>query len=166
MNALPKDEHLKNSSTPNSVDSSSAPPMSHKPTPPTMLEKALEGTAATSPFREAWKNFPIGYPRLAERIAVKPETGIFRRFDALNARNLLYLQAELCILEKALQEQEERDKKDKKGKRSEFATDFQCLLEAPLNEGRRQLDLIEKMRKKLKQYSELPVTCPFDGGAC
>lgn len=62
-------------------------------------------------FRDIWKwqDSPIGYPKLAERIAVLPGTGIYRRFDACNARNLLYLQSELCALELAIREQEGRD---------------------------------------------------------
>jgi len=40
----------------------------------------------------------LRYPRIAGRMAAKPETASFRRFSALNARNLLYMQAELCRL--------------------------------------------------------------------
>jgi hypothetical protein len=38
-----------------------------------------------------------------------PETAIFRRFGALNAQNLLCLQAEPTALEQALREVEARD---------------------------------------------------------
>jgi hypothetical protein len=44
-----------------------------------------------------------GYPKLSRLMAFYPEVAIFRRFGALNAENLLYLQAELQDLEIALQ---------------------------------------------------------------
>ncbi|RMZ67693.1 phthalate transporter [Pyrenophora seminiperda CCB06] len=91
---------------------------------------------------------------LAERIAVKPETGIYRRFDALNARHLLYLQAELCILETSLQEQETADSHNRCEKRREFATDYQTMLERPSDEQKLQLALIEEMHRKLNQYNK------------
>ncbi|EAT86546.2 hypothetical protein SNOG_05482 [Parastagonospora nodorum SN15] len=77
---------------------------------------------------EAWRSTPLGYPRLSERMGLKPETLIFRKFVALNARILLYMQAELVDLERALQKQEERDLNDKDGKRSRYASDFSYLL--------------------------------------
>ncbi|PVH79058.1 hypothetical protein DL98DRAFT_633031 [Cadophora sp. DSE1049] len=40
-----------------------------------------------------------GYPKLAELQGTYPQLGIYRRFATLNARNLLYLQAELVDLE-------------------------------------------------------------------
>lgn len=51
------------------------------------------------------------YPSLAFIIASDPDhsTVIYRRFDRLSARNLLYLQAELVILEK---KQDELDRQD------------------------------------------------------
>jgi len=124
-----------------------------------MLEKAshIAGTKRTerfSPFTHAWKKHPRGYPMLAERIAVKPETGIYRRFDALNARHLLCLQAELCILERQLQKQEKLDRHDRCEKRMKFATDYQRRLERPSDEENTQLLLIEKMHQKLNNYSK------------
>jgi hypothetical protein len=128
-----------------------------------MLEKALQiiqptkTKSAPSPFLEAWRNHPSGYPRLAERIAVKPETGIYRRFDALNARRILYLQAELCAIEKDLQLQEKNDNRDPRGHRSDFASDYESMLEAM--EDNPQLDLVKKMQDKLEQYSECSHQC-------
>lgn len=47
-----------------------------------------------------------GFPRVADKIASDPDktTTIYRRFDRLSARNLLFLEAELAELE-ALQDQ-------------------------------------------------------------
>ncbi|KAH3943301.1 hypothetical protein HBI56_128050 [Parastagonospora nodorum] len=124
-----------------------------------MLEKALLALKIAKnnnriPFSESWKNHPIGYPRLAERIGVKPETGIYRRFDALNARHLLYLQAELCDIESALRARENADHGDKRGKRSQYATDYRCFLEEPSDMDMPQLRLINRMHAKLHQYNE------------
>lgn len=83
---------------------------------------------------------------------MKPETGIYRRFDALNARRILYLQAELCAIEKDLQDREKKDNRDPRGQRSDFASDYESMLEA--TEDNPQLDLVKKMQDKLEQYSE------------
>ena len=45
-----------------------------------------------------------GYSKLASLIGAYPDTLIFRRFGALSAQNLLYLQAELVHLEHELRE--------------------------------------------------------------
>ncbi|KAL8992470.1 MAG: hypothetical protein Q9188_007576, partial [Gyalolechia gomerana] len=54
------------------------------------------------------------YTRLASMIARYGEAAIFRRFDALNIKNLLYMQAELVHLEAELHqiEKEERSSTD------------------------------------------------------
>lgn len=118
-----------------------------------MIEKAEP--AAPRPFEQwKWEDSPTGYPKLAERIAVLPETGIYRRFDALNARNLLYLQSELCTLEVEIREQEERDQQDQIGISFKFATDHACMLNDTTKVSRTQLNLVEKLRKKISQYSK------------
>jgi hypothetical protein len=50
-----------------------------------------------------------GYKKLASLMGQNPEVAIFRRFNTLNARNLLYLQAELVDLEKRLEEASKLD---------------------------------------------------------
>ncbi|PQE24140.1 ATP synthase subunit gamma protein [Rutstroemia sp. NJR-2017a BVV2] len=55
------------------------------------------------------ETLPKGYPKLAALQATYPQLGIYRRFATLNARNLLYLQAELVILESNLNEFTRRD---------------------------------------------------------
>lgn len=117
-----------------------------------MIEKA---EVPTPTFREQWKwqNSPIGYPKLAERIAALPETGIYRRFDALNARNLLYLQSELCTLENAIREQEERDHRET-GEKFQYATDHARMLNDESSVGKEQLSLVRMLRKKTSQYSK------------
>lgn len=45
------------------------------------------------------KEYLPGYAELAAYISVDPDCQIYRRFDRLAARNLLYLQSELATLE-------------------------------------------------------------------
>jgi hypothetical protein len=124
-----------------------------------MLEKAVDAIKGlkknkAAPYHETWMDHPIGYPRLSERIALKPETGIYRRFDGLNARHILYLQAELCILERSLLLAEQSDKKDPTGKRSQYATMYETMLEEPSDLDKPQLELIGQMHAKLNEYSK------------
>ena len=52
-----------------------------------------------------------GFPRVAEKLASDPDktTTIFRRFDRLSARNLIYLEAELAELEEQQDISDEAD---------------------------------------------------------
>jgi hypothetical protein len=84
-------------------------------------------------------------------MGVKPETLTFRKLDALNARMLLYTQAEL--LELVLQKQEEQDLNDADGKRSRYASDFSYLLLSHKNGDTTQLELVSKIQGKLEVYS-------------
>jgi len=123
-----------------------------------MFEKAIKAVNAKkrkglTRFAGAWTNHPGGYPMLAEHIAVKPHTGIYRRFDALNARHILYLQAELCILERRLRNVERADQ-GKDERRLRYAVDFESMLETPNDEDQTQLELIMEMHEKLNQYSK------------
>ncbi|KAH4029310.1 hypothetical protein HBH70_238340 [Parastagonospora nodorum] len=103
---------------------------------------------------EAWRSTPLGYPRLSERMGLKPETLIFRKFVALNARILLYMQAELVDLERALQKQEERDLNDKDGKRSRYASDFSYLPLSHKYGDTTQLQLVKNIQVKLEVYNK------------
>lgn len=50
-----------------------------------------------------------GYPKLASLIGRTGEVAIFKRFSALNAENLLFMQAELLYLENELRKIVDRD---------------------------------------------------------
>jgi hypothetical protein len=50
-----------------------------------------------------------GYPRLAGQISRHAQYGIYRSFAALNAQNLLYMQAEIHELEDELRRTEKAD---------------------------------------------------------
>ena len=45
-----------------------------------------------------------GYAKIAEKMGAHPEIAILRRFATLRVQNLLYLQAELIVLESRLRE--------------------------------------------------------------
>ena len=62
-----------------------------------------------------------GYPKLARFIGERPGFAIFRRFSELNARNLLYLQAELLDVEEELYETEFDDQRDQDLKQLQFS---------------------------------------------
>lgn len=95
-----------------------------------------------------------GYPTLAEHMGHMPQLGIFRRFGALNARNLLYLQAELTFLEEMLILAEKRDN-DHSDIREDFGGNWYDLSNsgAGNEEMRRQWELVLRIREKLKEYS-------------
>jgi len=103
---------------------------------------------------KAIMNYVLGYPRIACRMSLKPETAIFRSFSALNARNLLYMQAELCRLEDELMEQEKKDNRSSIGEKHKYATDWGWLRLASLHEDPPiQLNLLNEIKRKLREYS-------------
>ncbi|KAH7134895.1 hypothetical protein B0J11DRAFT_517159 [Dendryphion nanum] len=143
------------------------------------------------PHRYPWLNHVLGYPMLAERMGYLPSSKIFRRFSALNARNLLYIQAELSLLESDLHVQEKADKEPGAvGSNTwQYSTDYRYLLnsarsssEAPgasstkfqakgsvENTSAFQIELIQQIRAKLKEYStslfdKLPTRWMMDPG--
>ena len=94
-----------------------------------------------------------GYPKLARFIGEKPGCAIFRRFAALNARNLLYKQVELLELEHYLDEQEEENSRDPETRALQF--EMRLLKEQPEGSpGWIQLELMRQLDEKLKNYSK------------
>lgn len=94
-----------------------------------------------------------GYPKLAARMEILPELTIFRRFGALNAQNLLYMQAELAHLEKKLKERQRDDSDNPSGKISRYATNWFWLNASEGTDDDVQLKLILRIRAVLKEYS-------------
>ncbi|KAI4632123.1 uncharacterized protein J4E87_001594 [Alternaria ethzedia] len=97
-----------------------------------------------------------GYPKLARQMGVFPESAIFRSFGALNAKNLLYLQAELTYLEEALRDMEVKDNASAQGEKARYSSDWFWLeVSAQERDGdASQLSLILKIREKLREYNE------------
>jgi hypothetical protein len=72
-----------------------------------------------------------GYPSLADFIASDPEhsTAIYRRFDFLSARNLLFLQSEVVELEADLRRFDQEDLRNTQTEDSDSARDFKTFHE-------------------------------------
>ena len=98
-----------------------------------------------------------GYPRFASLIETRPECAIFRRFGALNAQNLLYLQAELIGLEKSLREQQKEDSESGHQYKTKYAQNWFWLSTSERDGDTQQLDLVLKTRETLRQYSKSTV---------
>ncbi|KAK0703019.1 hypothetical protein B0T26DRAFT_756609 [Lasiosphaeria miniovina] len=108
-----------------------------------------------------------GWPRLAELMAMNPGLESFARFRELNIKNLLYYQVELARLSKDLEEAEEADyvrqQPQAEGSPDEryakFAENLTDLLDSadPADaddEDAKQVNLVVKMRRLLKEYNE------------
>lgn len=98
-----------------------------------------------------------GYPKLARFIGERPGYAIFRRFSDLNARNLLYMQAELLDLEEDLWESEVDDARDQDLKALQFS--MRRIRSGKFEEGdskiRQRWELYRDMRSLLKEYNEM-----------
>lgn len=106
------------------------------------------------PTCDPFPDLVVGYPKLAAKIGILPEIGIYRRFSALNAQNLLYYQAELTYLERKLKEQQLRDNHEKQGHGREYSVDWYWLKHSPEEGDATQLKLVLKIRDLLEKYSK------------
>lgn len=97
-----------------------------------------------------------GYPRLASLMGAHPEIATFRRFGALNALNLLYMQAELTDLENSLHKQAKSDAESGHPDRSIYHRDWQTLSESLTTEDGNpaQWRTMLKVKDKLSEYSK------------
>ncbi|KAF1970509.1 hypothetical protein BU23DRAFT_582048 [Bimuria novae-zelandiae CBS 107.79] len=102
-----------------------------------------------------------GYPMLAGQIQVQPEMAIFRRFIALNAENILYLQAELTFLENELRKQQLKDNSSNHEKKIKYAVNWYQLRNSHRNGDTKQLDLVQRIRETLWQYSRHRISSRF-----
>ena len=108
-----------------------------------------------------------GYAKLASLMGAYPEVAIFRRFGALNAQNLLYLQAELASLEKDLWACAAEDNASNDPDRAVHSTDWYTLSQSVTGgsekEGSgRQWQTVLEVRKKLKEYGNPAELAPSD----
>lgn len=92
-----------------------------------------------------------GYSRLGIRMSSNPDLAIFRRFAALNAQNLLYLQAELTSQENEFRKREKEDSEANDDVRKEYAHDWEYLIK-DMSLGS-QWEKFKELRKQLKKYS-------------
>lgn len=101
-----------------------------------------------------------GYAKLASLMGPHPEVAILRRFGALNAQNLLYLQAELVALEDDLRAIAAEDSASDDPDRAIYSRDWYTLSKsksrtADGEDAGRQWQTVLCIREKLKEYSRL-----------
>ena len=95
-----------------------------------------------------------GYPHLAELQGTYAPLSIYRRFSILNARNLLYLQAELVNLEKKLEVYTVQDIESGEEGKKRYARNWYFLsrkIDGSPNCA--QWHTMLAIREKLKEYS-------------
>ena len=100
-----------------------------------------------------------GFADVARWIALDSdgETSIYRRFQELSARNILYLQAELLLLEKQLSGFDQDDTETDDMNVKDAARTWEVLIERQneSSDARLRMDVIEKIRTKLREYRAL-----------
>lgn len=107
-----------------------------------------------------------GFPSLASFIASDRDktTVIFKRFDMLSARNLLYLQSELAELQAR---QELFDKEDLNASKAvkQCARNWHDFLhQAEENEGQKErMKLVKQIRETIKEYR---THCAYPSARC
>ena len=96
-----------------------------------------------------------GYNILAHLMGAYPELSIFRRFGALNARNILYFQAELADLENKLHAAEKADLESGHVDRKIYSRDWRTLSESvdAADGNGSQWEIFLRIREKLREYS-------------
>lgn len=106
-----------------------------------------------------------GFPTFAAYIASDPELTIYRRFDFLGARNLLYLQSELMALEAELKEydaldfiQEGKENMDVMLSSRSWQVFANKARDCKSEEAKR-MKVILKIRVLTKEYREYPLIC-------
>lgn len=94
-----------------------------------------------------------GFPSFSRFIAEDKDAAIYRKFESLSARNLLYLQSELHDIERQLEECDREDAKDLNNEHAqqcarEWAYYSQCN-DTHIQE---RQDLRDRLKIKIKEY--------------
>ncbi|TVY73339.1 hypothetical protein LSUE1_G007480 [Lachnellula suecica] len=97
---------------------------------------------------------PEGYPQLATLQGTYPQLGIYRRFATLNARNLLYLQAELVDLETSLHDYTREDCESEDPEKRLHSKNWYYLSRSKNGVLDSQWYTMISVREKLKEYNE------------
>lgn len=93
-----------------------------------------------------------GYPSVAAFIASSPDLAVFRKFGQLNARNLLYLQTELIVLESKLEALDREDLTN--AGEVDWRRSWESVLRGQKEDDDRRRKLVSDIREKLKEYSK------------
>ncbi|KAF8253798.1 hypothetical protein K440DRAFT_618275 [Wilcoxina mikolae CBS 423.85] len=101
--------------------------------------------------------YPNGYSSFAAFIATDPELSVYRTFQRITSRNLLYLQSELRMLEDELDQLDKEDLNAEPGTNRHVCS--QCFerlsaLEESDPGSKTRMNLIRKLRVLAKEYQE------------
>ena len=99
------------------------------------------------------------YNKLAALVGTHQELALFRKYGALNAKNLLYMQAELTHLQSELARIELEDKYSEDPRKATYITSVFDLRDSDGTSRDLQWRKILEIREKLKVYSK------FTGGS-
>ncbi|KAF2104709.1 hypothetical protein NA57DRAFT_70916 [Rhizodiscina lignyota] len=94
-----------------------------------------------------------GYPGLARQMGTYPGLNMFKRFAELNARNLLYMQAELLHLQQRLFVITSLDHNSPDGTEQAYENRAKTFLESETAESNEQWNVVVKVRGKLSVYN-------------
>jgi hypothetical protein len=95
-----------------------------------------------------------GYPKLAVLQGSYPQLGIYRRFSTLNARNVLYLQAELVDLEERLDQYTLTDINSEDPTEKKYSRNWYFLSSPVEGVDNSQWHTMLAVREKLREYSK------------
>lgn len=93
------------------------------------------------------------YDTLAALMGSHQEMAQFRKFADLNAKNLLYMQAELVHLKAELENIANEDKRSSHGEKESFDVSLFDLKDSSGTENDVQWRKVLEIRNKLKEYS-------------
>jgi hypothetical protein len=133
-------------------------PNDQEPSYHIMLPTGTDAETGKSP-----KEFLKGFSDFSQFIASDDDLSIYRRFGSLGARNILYLQAELQLLEQRLQELDEADydvvlrhsDEDEKKEVDLAARAWECFEHQSKGGTKRQklkMKLVLRIREVMKEY--------------
>lgn len=117
------------------------------------MESDVDLEAMSDSFRQL-----KGYPTFAAFIAKDKDAAIYRRFENLSARNLLYFQSELHDLENQLEDFDRKDAKDIRDLNAQKAARLWTHYKNDSNEqAQRRRNLQKTIKKKIKEYHKAMV---------
>ena len=93
------------------------------------------------------------YTRLSELIGTHQELAVFRKFASLNAKNILYMQAELIHLQAELENIELENGCSGDAEKAAFQVSFFDLKESSGTKNDLQWRKVMEIRRNLKAYS-------------
>ena len=117
------------------------------------LSDTAVGSEPPSPVQGIRRSSTNGsYHKLASFMGTWSDVAIFRRFGALNAQNLLYLQAEITHLERELEVVRRKEESTERGLQAQRSW-FELSQDSEEGQQCRQWLVVQDIREKLAEYS-------------